>query len=58
MIPEPFARSAPDEGLQDLKQHLVRTRWPDQTPGEDPWAYGASVEPLRELIHSSGHDCD
>ena len=48
-IPKPFRLSVPEDVLKDLRQRLARTRWPDETPGE-PWAYGTSVDYMRELV--------
>jgi pimeloyl-ACP methyl ester carboxylesterase len=45
----PFTLNIPDADIADLRERLARTRFPDAAPG-DPWAYGASVEYLRELI--------
>lgn len=49
-VPEPFSLAVPDSEVEDLRQRLSRTRWPDQTPGDDPWAYGASVAAIQELV--------
>jgi pimeloyl-ACP methyl ester carboxylesterase len=35
--------------VNDLRERLARTRWPDEI-GE-PWSYGASLDYLRELAH-------
>ena len=45
----PFRLHVPDAALADLRERLVRTRWPDEAPGQR-WAYGASVAYLRELV--------
>ena len=47
--PEPFTLRVPEEAIVDLRDRLARTRFPDQAPG-DPWAYGADVGYLRELV--------
>jgi microsomal epoxide hydrolase len=47
--PEPFTLRVPDEAIADLRDRLARTRFPDQAPG-DPWAYGADVGYLRQLV--------
>jgi microsomal epoxide hydrolase len=47
--PEPFTLRIPDEAIADLRDRLARTRFPDQAPG-DPWAYGADVGYLRQLV--------
>ncbi|MBT5670979.1 MAG: epoxide hydrolase, partial [Betaproteobacteria bacterium] len=36
----PFTLSVPDEVLDDLKQRLNNTRWPDEIP-KNNWTYGA-----------------
>jgi pimeloyl-ACP methyl ester carboxylesterase len=45
---EPFTLTVPDTSITDLRERLVRTRFPDQAPGE-PWAYGTNVDYLRGL---------
>jgi pimeloyl-ACP methyl ester carboxylesterase len=47
--PEPFTLHIPDQAIADLKDRLGRTRFPDQAPGE-PWAYGADVAYLKQLV--------
>jgi microsomal epoxide hydrolase len=37
-----------DAVLEDLKQRLERTRWPDD-PGNDDWAYGVNLGYLKSL---------
>jgi microsomal epoxide hydrolase len=49
MAPQPFALSIPDADIADLKARLHLTRFPDAAPGE-PWAYGSSVEYVRDLV--------
>ncbi len=45
----PFSLHVPDEALDDLQARLALTRFPDPAPG-DPWAYGTSVDYMREII--------
>ena len=45
----PFQLHVADAAIADLRERLARTRWPDSAPGE-PWAYGTSVDYLRELV--------
>ncbi len=45
----PFSLQVPDDELNDLQARLALTRFPDQAPG-DPWAYGTSVDYMREII--------
>ncbi|MDE0373848.1 MAG: epoxide hydrolase N-terminal domain-containing protein, partial [Rhodospirillales bacterium] len=47
--PEPFALSVPDEAIEDLRERLAKTRFPDQTPGV-PWTFGTEVSWLKELV--------
>ena len=49
-VPEPFTVSVADEVLEDLRQRLDRTRWPDEIPGTT-WQYGTNLSYLKELIH-------
>ena len=49
MVPQPFVLSIPDAAITDLKSRLGLTRFPDAAPGE-PWAYGASVDYIRDLV--------
>jgi pimeloyl-ACP methyl ester carboxylesterase len=46
---EPFAVEVPDAVLQDLRERVRRTRWPDPAPGE-PWAQGVDLDYLRGLL--------
>jgi microsomal epoxide hydrolase len=45
---EPFAIRVPDAVLDDLRERLARTRWPDQIPGSG-WDYGTDLAYLKEL---------
>lgn len=38
----------PDEAVEDLRDRLARTRWPDEVEGEG-WAYGVPLEYLKDL---------
>ena len=46
---ERFRIQVPDEVLEDLRQRLARTRWPDEVDNAG-WRYGAQVGYLRELM--------
>jgi hypothetical protein len=46
---EPFAVAVSDVALDDLRERIQRTRWPDPAPGE-PWAEGADLDYLRGLL--------
>ncbi|RZL51953.1 MAG: epoxide hydrolase [Variovorax sp.] len=48
MTPIPFRAHIPDSAIDDLKDRLARTRFPDQAPGA-PWAYGTDLAWMREL---------
>ena len=47
--PQPFTLRVPDAAIDDLRERLARTRFPDQAPGE-PWAYGADLGCARDLV--------
>ena len=52
---QPFQLHVADSAIEDLRERLARTRFPDQAPGE-PWAYGADVAYLKQLVaHWHGH---
>jgi len=48
-MPRPFELSIPQSVLDDLRERLARTRWPE-TPPMEPWRTGTSVEYLRSLV--------
>jgi pimeloyl-ACP methyl ester carboxylesterase len=45
---EPFRIHVADRVLDDLRERLSRTRWPDTIPGSG-WDYGTDTDYLREL---------
>jgi pimeloyl-ACP methyl ester carboxylesterase len=45
----PFTYRAPQAALDDLKQRLARTRWPEREPVTD-WSQGVPLTKLRELV--------
>lgn len=49
MIVEPFRIAVPDAVLDDLRQRLTRTRYPDEIV-DSGWAYGTDLAYLRELV--------
>jgi pimeloyl-ACP methyl ester carboxylesterase len=53
----PFRIEVPEADLDDLRQRLARTRWPEQPPGMG-WDYGVPLDYLRELAEywRSGYD--
>ena len=44
----PFDITTPEADLDDLRERLARTRWPDQIPGSG-WDYGTNLEYLQDL---------
>jgi pimeloyl-ACP methyl ester carboxylesterase len=49
MTPQPFELRIPGAAIADLKTRLAVTRFPDAAPGE-PWAFGSSVDYMRDLV--------
>src|ERR687893_1756446 len=45
----PFEVRVGEEALGDLRERLVRTRWPDDVAGAG-WDYGTNLPYLRELV--------
>ena len=56
-VPTSFSLHVADELIADLRERLLRTRWPDQAPGE-PWASGTDLAFMRKLVAhwASGFD--
>src|SRR2546421_7771046 len=54
---QPFKIAIPQADLDDLRDHLARTRWPDQLPGVG-WSRGVPVEYLKNLAEywRTGYD--
>jgi len=48
-IATPFVLQVPQAAIDDLRERLARTRYPDQAP-DAPWAYGTDVDYLRDLV--------
>ena len=48
MAIQPFEISVPDEVLDDMRQRIANTRWPDEIPNSD-WDYGSNMAYVREL---------
>ena len=44
--PVPYRLNVPDEAIADLRERLVRTRWPETPPGET-WVTGTDPAFLR-----------
>ena len=53
----PFTVAIPDSEIDDLKQRLARTRWPDPETVDD-WSQGVRLENARSLVHHWEHDYD
>jgi pimeloyl-ACP methyl ester carboxylesterase len=53
----PFRIEIPTADLDDLRERLARTRWPDQLPGVG-WDYGIALDDVRELAEywRTGYD--
>src|SRR5258706_1684905 len=47
----PFTIDTPQELLDDLRQRLAHTRWPDQIPGTG-WTYGTDLAYLQSFCES------
>jgi pimeloyl-ACP methyl ester carboxylesterase len=45
---QPFKIEIPEATLQDLRERLARTRWPDEIPGSS-WDYGSNLAYVKEL---------
>ncbi len=46
---EPYRLDVPQAVLDDLKERLQRTRWPDEIPG-GAWRYGSELAFMRRLV--------
>ncbi|MEV6845706.1 epoxide hydrolase family protein [Actinoplanes sp. NPDC051411] len=53
----PFTVSIPDSEVDDLRQRLARTRWPDRETVGD-WSQGARLENTKSLVHYWEHSYD
>ena len=54
---QPFEIRAPQAALDDLKDRLARTRWPDEVAGAS-WDFGTSLTYARELVDYWEHGFD
>ena len=45
----PFQVQVSESVLEDLRDRLARTRWPDEIPGSD-WGYGSNLDYIKELV--------
>lgn len=57
MTVRPFHVSVAASVLDDLRQRLARTRWPDEITGSE-WDYGTNLDYLRELVEYWRKDFD
>lgn len=48
MAARPYRIEVAEEVLDDLRERLARTRWPEPAPGE-PWGYGLDLDVVRGL---------
>ena len=46
---QPFTIAVPQATLDDLRERLARTRWPDEAEGSG-WAYGISLAYMKEVV--------
>ncbi len=54
---DPFEIAISDEALDDLRQRLRHTRWPDEMPGTG-WEYGSNLDYIKELVAYWANDFD
>jgi len=57
MTIQPFSVDIPQATLDDLRERLARTRWPDEVEGAG-WDYGTNVAYLKELVAYWQHTFD
>lgn len=53
----PFRVAIPEQEIDDLRQRLARTRWPDAETVPD-WSQGVRLDNARSLVASWQHDYD
>ena len=53
----PFHIAVPQADLDDLRERLKRTRWPDEVHGAG-WDYGANLRYMQDLIAYWATDFD
>ena len=46
---QPFTVEVPEAALEDLRERLALTRWPDEIPGSG-WDYGSNLAYIQELV--------
>ena len=47
---QPFKVEVPEAILEDLRERLARTHWPDEIP-DSGWDYGSNLDYIKELAH-------
>ena len=50
VTPSPFTLRVADGVLDDLRERLARTRWPDEARDQQPWLAGTSVDYMKNLV--------
>jgi microsomal epoxide hydrolase len=55
--PVPFTIAVPEEVLDDLRQRLAATRWPDEIVGSG-WQYGSNLGYIKDLVAYWRQDYD
>ena len=53
----PFKIAIPQSALNDLRERLARTRWPDEVEGAG-WSYGTNLDYLKSLVAYWQHEYD
>jgi len=53
----PFSLAVPQQAIDDLHARLDRVRWADEAP-DAPWAYGASLGFMRDMVDHWRHRHD
>lgn len=57
MEQQPFTIAIQQQTLDDLRERLAKTRWPDEIDGAD-WAYGTNLDYIKELTDYWQHQFD
>jgi microsomal epoxide hydrolase len=57
MHTQPFTIAVPQATLDDLRERLARTQWPDEAEHSD-WNYGTNLGYLKELVNYWQHEYD
>ena len=50
VTPSPFILRIEGRVLDDLRERLARTRWPDEPLAQQPWLTGTSVDYMKALV--------